>query len=308
VTDQALDPDEIRVRVHAAGLNRADLLDGRRRGGPLPGRELAGEVIEVGSEVPGWQIGQRIMSRGAGFAPEAVVLASHSMPVPESLSYEEAGALPVALMTMHDAIVTNGHLAPGQRVLVHAATSGVGVTAVQLGALRGASTVFATSRSADKLAVLRSFLGDLPCEVAWIDTSTTSFAQVATDVDVVVDNVGASVLAGNIAACRIGGRIVQVGRLGGREAQIDLDELARKRVSLVGVTFRTRNNEEVADIVERAVVDVGGRLDALRPRIERAYPLADLDQALADLGSDRHVGKLVVVPGRRGRAPTVSPR
>jgi NADPH:quinone reductase len=293
-----LGPDQIRVRVHAAGLNRADLLDAERGPGRSPGRELAGEVIEVGSSVEGWVIGQRIMSRGAGFAAEAVVMASHAMPVPESFSYEEAGALPVALMTMHDAVATNGQLSPGQRVLVHAATSGVGVTGVQLSALLGASTVFATSRSASKLDVLSSFVGELPCQVVFIDTSLVSFSEVATDVDVIVDNVGASVLVGNISACRIGGRLVQVGRLGGRMAQIDLDELARKRIALVGVTFRTRSDDEVADVVKKVMADVGDRFDAIRPRIERVYPLADLDQAFNDLRSNQHVGKLAVVPGR----------
>ncbi len=287
---------ELLVRVRAAGLNRADYLEWRGSASPVAGRELAGDVLEVGSGVTGWSVGDRLMARGPGFSSEPVTVpARFAMPVPLSFSWEEAGALPIALLTMHDAIVTHGRLAGGGRVLVQAATSGVGVAGVQLAALFGASVVFVTSRSAAKLDVLRAHLGPLPCELVGIDTASVPFESVATAVDVIVDNVGASVLAGNIAAAAVTGRIVQVGRLGGAMAGIDLDELARKRIELIGVTFRTRSNDEVAEIVRLALAQVGDRLDAIRPRIERTYPLAQLSAALEDLAADRHVGKLVIV-------------
>ncbi len=288
-------PGELLVRVRAAGLNRADYLRWSAAGS-APGSELAGEVVNVGPEVTGWSVGDRVMSRGPGFSAEPVAVpAQVAMPVPDSLSWEEAGALPVALMTMHDAIATHGQLAPGDTVLVHAATSGVGIAAVQLAALLGASVVYATSRSTKKLEVLRQHLGQLPCQLVGIETTTTAFESVAIDVNLIIDNVGASVLTGNLAAAAITGRIVQVGRLGGQTAEINLDELARKRIELIGVTFRTRTEEEVAQIVRRALVDVGDRLDMVRPRIERTYPLSDVNRALEDLATDKHVGKLVVV-------------
>jgi len=294
MTDQPLAAGQLRVRVRAAGLNRADLLDARRSAGRPDGRELAGEIVEIGRHVEGWVLGERVMGRGPGFASEAVVPAGEVMRVPGSLSFEEGAALPVALMTMHDALTTNGLLAPGGRVLMHAASSGVGVIGVQLSAMLGAAVVFATSRSAAKLAVLRSHLGDLGCDLIGIDTSVTAFETVATEVDVIVDNVGASVLRGNVAACRVGGRIVQVGRLGGGDAGIDLDELARKRIGLIGVTFRTRTGDDVVEIIRRLLADVGDRLDELRPRIERTFPLSQVETALADLATNSHVGKIVV--------------
>jgi NADPH:quinone reductase-like Zn-dependent oxidoreductase len=236
------------------------------------------------------------MARGPGFSSDPVVVpARMAMAVPESFSWEEAGGLPIALMTMHDALATHGRLRPGDRVLVHAACSGVGVAAVQLAALLGAAVVFATSRSDDKLRTLREHLGVLSSELVVINTSTTEFESVATDVDVIVDNVGASVLAGNVAAAAVTARLVQVGRLGGAVAEIDLEEVARKRIELVGVTFRTRSEDEVAEIVSRAAGQLAGRFEAVRPRIERTYPLGDLTNALADLATNRHVGKLVVV-------------
>jgi NADPH:quinone reductase len=290
-----LQAGELLVGVRAAGINRADLPDFRRAPDAATGRELAGEVLDVGDGVDGFAPGDRVMSRGAGFAQEATVPARHAMHVPDELSWEEAGALPVALMTMHDALATRGQVRDGDRVLVHAATSGVGVTGVQLAAMLGASTVFATSRSADKLGVLRDFVEPLACDMVAIDTTSTPFETIATDVDVTVDNIGASVAAGNIAAAAIRGRIVQVGRLGGREATIDLEELARKRISLIGVTFRTRSDNDVAEVVRLVVAGVGDRLGELRPRIERAYPLAELATAFDDLARNEHVGKLVVV-------------
>jgi NADPH:quinone reductase len=285
-----LEAGGLRVRVRAAGLNRADYLD-RQRNPEQAGRELAGEVVEVGTGVEGWSVGDRIMSRGPGFRSEATVPARLAMPVPSSFSWEEAAALPVALMTMHDALATRGRLRPGGRVLVHAATSGVGVAAIQLARLLGAGAVFATSRVAAKLDVLCEHVGDT---FVGIDTSMTAFESVATDVDVIVDNVGASVLGGNIAAAAITGRIVQVGRLGGAVAEIDLEELARKRIEIIGVTFRTRSDDEVAEIVRRALGDVGSRLADVRPRIERVYPVDELHTALDDLAGNQHVGKLVV--------------
>ncbi len=289
-------PGLLAVRVLAAGLNRADLIAYGSAPTSAPGRELAGEITAVGDGVEGFAVGDRIMARGHGFAATAVVEARLAIAAPEGLSDEEAGALPVALTTMHDAIVTHGHLAPGGRVLIHAASSGVGVTGVQLAAAFGASTIFATSRSSTKLDVIGRHVGPIDSELVTIDTSVEAFEEVATDVDLIVDNVGASVLEGNIVAAAVQGRIVQVGRLGGREATIDLDELARKRIELIGVTFRTRSDDEVAEIFTRVRDDLGDRLTLFRPRIAGRFALADLEVAFAELAADRHVGKIVVVP------------
>lgn len=283
-------PGHLRVRVRAAGLNRADLL-GHQYGMSGRGKELAGEVLEVGAGVEGWAEGDRVMGLGDGFASEADVLAEHALHVPGTLSWEEAGALPLVLATSHDALVTNGRLQAGERVLVHAATSGVGVCSVQLAALLGASVVFGTSRSAEKLDVVRAHTG-----VDLVGIDQPDFEAVATDVDVIVDNVGASVTPGNVAAAAVLGRIVQVGRLGGREATVNLDEVARKRLSLVGVTFRTRTREEVTAVVQAAGAAVAGREERVRPRIEQAFPLSELAAAYEAMAANRHVGKYVVVP------------
>jgi NADPH:quinone reductase len=288
-------PGYLLVAIRACGLNRADigLYD---QTGSLPGRELAGEVVAIGDAVTKWRIGDRVMALGAGLSLDPVVVPTAvAMRVPEAFTWAEAGSLPVALLTMHDALATRGRLMPGARALVHAATSGVGVTGIQLAGLLGASVVYATSRSATKLRILREYVGLVGCELVCIDTSSSPFETVASDVDVTIDTIGASITAGNIAAAAIGGRIIQVGRLGGRTTELDLDELARKRIELIGVTFRTRNQEDVAEVVRRAVTDVDDRFDRVRPRVEQTYPLDQWKAALKDLGRNDHVGKLVLL-------------
>lgn len=306
-------PHELLVGVRAAGLNRADL--NARRGGrkitPRPeeagqaaiaGLELAGEVLAVGSDVTGWSVGDRVMSRGRGYAEQAVVDAAAAIPVPAELAWERAGGMPIALMTMHDALRTAGRVDRGETVLITAATSGVGVVGCRIAAALGASLIFATSRAAEKLAVLRDELGELACPVIGIDTSAQSVVDVIAEhtdgrgVDVVVDQVGASMLADNLAAAAIRGRIVQVGRLGGKVTEIDLDELARKRVSLVGVTFRTRTTDEVRAVTAALLDDLGGRLTEFAPRVDATFPLAEARAAQDALAENRHIGKLVLIP------------
>ena len=312
VDDPVAGAGQVLVAVRAASLNRADLADVWSKQPIVAGRELAGEVVAVGGGVSdgpsdgpsdgvnGLAIGDRVMGLGAGFAELAVLDAALAMPVPESMEWAAAGATPLAALTMHDALVTNGRVTPGDSVLIHAGTSGVGVAGIQLAAQAGASTVFATSRSAEKLAVLTEFLGDLGCPFVGIDTSNADFAAIVhehTDgrgVDVVVDNVGGSVLAGNITAAAVTGRIVQVGRLGGRKAELDLEELSRKRLAIVGVTFRTRTPADVAAVVQACVRGVD--FASLRVRVAQTFPLADAPAAYAALQADAHVGKLVIQP------------
>jgi NADPH2:quinone reductase len=303
VADPEPGPHEVLIRVRAAGLNRADLL---ARAGSYPtgsaaaepvvaGLELAGEVVSCGAEVPGVAAGARVMSIGRGYAQLACVDHRLLLPVPDSFSWEQAGATPIALLTAHDALVSNGRLARGESVLIQAVTSGVGTMALAIALELAADPIIGTSRSAAKLEALDG-------ELVGVDVTADDLLEVVqatTDgrgIDVIVDNVGAAVLAQNIAAAAIRGRIVQIGRLGGARAGLDLEELARKRLTLVGVTFRTRSAEERAEIVRRCLADLGERLATgkLAPSIEAAYPLDEAEQAQDALARNEHVGKLVL--------------
>jgi NADPH2:quinone reductase len=301
-------PNQVLVRVRAAGLGFSDLaarVGTFSAGGPATapgGAELAGEITAIGSDVAAWRVGDRVMARGHGLAELAVVDANHLLATPLGFSDDEAGAAPTALLTAHDALMTAGALRAGQSVLVHAATSGVGHVAVRMAAELGAGTVFATSRSDRKLAELRAIDGVASDRIHLVNTSTHDFAHevlARTDgrgVDVVVDLVGASVLAGNLSATAAGGRIVQVGRLGGKSAAIDLDELARQRLALVGVSFRTRTPAHIAALVHACADSLAGRYGALRPHIHRSFPMADASAGYDALERADFVGKIVIRP------------
>ena len=302
--------EQLLVRVRAAGVNRADLAvtagtyHGSSAARPfVAGGELAGEVVDVGTGVVGWQVGDRVMAMGRGFAELTVVEAALAMRVPDSLGWSAGGALPVALATMHDALVTNGRFQAGQRVLVNAASSGVGVVGVRMALHAGASVVVGTSRSAEKRRRLTELIPDERFSAVAPDDLVSVGEQLTggNGIDVIVDNVGASALSANLSVAAIGGRIVQVGRLGGRSGEIDLDELARKRITLAGVTFRTRSPAERAEVAQRAWLAMADAIasGAVVPTVHAEYPLDDVPAAHEALARDDHVGKLVIVPSDR---------
>ena len=216
-------PGELLMRVRATALNRADLyqLKGthptQSRGSfTLAGLEAAGEVAGIGENVPGFRIGDRIMATCAGgYAEYAVMDHRLAFPVPDRLSWEEAATIPVAYMTEHDAIVTNGRLQPGETVLVHAASSGVGVAGVQIAKLCGARMVMGTSGSEAKIAALKNWVS------TWASiTAAEKFADAVlaatggAGVDVIIDHVGGTYLPENLRCMALKGRLVSVGRLG----------------------------------------------------------------------------------------------
>ena len=298
-------PDEVLVRVRAGALNRADLsmLKGAshgRVGGPgAPlGLEWAGEVVEVGAEVERWRVGDRVMAASGGaFAEYAVGHARRIYPIPGSLSFEQAATLPVALQTMHNAIATNGALEAGQSVLVQGASSGVGLLAMQVAKVLGAGLGVGSATSPERRARLGVFGADLAVDTGapdWVEQVTA-----ATDgkgVDLLIDQVAGSLMNANMKATRIGGRIVNVGRLGGMRGEFDFDLHALRRITYVGVTFRTRGAAEVERIVERTTEALWSALaeGRLSLPIDRIYPLASAPEAFERMKRNDHFGKIVL--------------
>jgi NADPH:quinone reductase len=297
-------PGHIRVRVHAAGVNRADLIQRRGQyaappGWPadIPGLEHAGEVDAVRG-ASRWKVGDRVMGLVGGGA-QAELVAVHqdeALPIPEGLSYAEAAAIPEVFLTAFDALVTRGRLAAGERVLIHAVGSGVGTAAVQVARHLGA-TVLGTSRSADKLA--RALVYGLD---HGIDTSHGSFREaVGQPVDVVLDVLGGPAFADNLAVLAPRGRLVLLGFLAGSRVSGDLGPILRKRLEIVGTVMRTRGLEERASLVrafaERMLPLFDHRIEhasPLRPVLERTYPMAELAEAHRVLESNETFGKVVV--------------
>src|SRR5262244_148190 len=248
-------PSEILIRVRASSLNRADLgvAAGIQHGpvggvGARIGLECAGEVEAVGGEVKDFKPGDRVMaSAPGGFAEYAITDAGRAHRIPgNNMTYEQAACFPVALQTMHNAVVTAGRLKRGETVLIQGASSGVGLMGMQIAKLKGASLVMSTSTNANRRERLRDFGADLA-----IDTTEATWADAvlqATDgegVDLIVDQVSAGVANENLRAAAVLGRIVNVGRLGGFKGDFDFDLHAMKRIDYIGVTFRTRTLDDV---------------------------------------------------------------
>jgi putative PIG3 family NAD(P)H quinone oxidoreductase len=299
VPKPACGPGQIRVRVHAAGLNRADLLQRRGHypaphGWPtdIPGLEYAGEVDAVHPDVTRWRLGDRVMGLvgGGAQAEHVVVDADEALAIPDALSYAEAAAIPESFLTAYDALAVRARLAPEERVLIHAVGSGLGTAAAQLAKHAGA-TVLGTSRSADKL--VRALVYGLD---QGIDTSRERFRDaVGEPVDVVLDVLGGPAFADNLAVLAPRGRLVLLGFLAGAQTPADLGPILRKRLEVIGTVMRTRGPEERAALVQafaREVLPLFA-VHLLRPVLERAYPMSALAEAHAAMERNATFGKVV---------------
>ncbi|ANY08812.1 zinc-binding dehydrogenase [Pseudonocardia sp. HH130630-07] len=299
-------PGELLVRVRAAGVNRADLL-ALAGGYPVPhagpdgtytaGMELAGEVVAAGpgtGGAPGRHLGDRILATAsAAFADYAVVDARRALPVPAGLCWTDAAALPVALETVHDALVTQAGFGGGS-VLVLGGTTGVGQVAIRLAAALGASPVLATTTSEVKRDALRAAGAQAVVGTGGLAAAMRD-ATGGAGVDVVLDLVGGDHLAAALGGLRIGGTAVQIGRLAGPAATLDLDTLSFRRLRLIGTTFSVRSADERA-AVAAAVVPVldlvaDGRV---RATVDRVVPAADAARVPDLLRSGGAVGKIVL--------------
>lgn len=293
---------QVLVRVRAAGLNRGEINQAKelRSGNTITtGVEFAGEIAEVGEGVSGWRKGDRVMGHGRGCQAEYVVADPLALiPVPDGLSWIDAAAFPNVFITAHDALVTNGRLVAGESVLVNGASGGVAMAAIQIASLMGARPVIASSRSAAKLDKISQFGMDVGIDASK-DDQVEAVLQ-ATDnkgVDIIIDTVGGPVFEANMKSLAIKGRLVNIARLGSATAQIDLAQLWLKRLQLIGVTFRTRTEQERLECIQACARDMLPFLRAGRVRlpIDRTFAMTDIDAAHAYMKQDQHVGKIVLL-------------
>jgi NADPH:quinone reductase len=296
---------QVLVRVRACALNRADLgmtkghVHGARGGvGTVLGMEWAGEVAELGPDARGIKVGDRIMGSGAAAFAE-YTLADHGrlFHAPSNMNFDEAATLPVALATMHNAVVTNGALQAGQSVLIQGASSGVGLMAMQIAKFKGAKLVVGSSTDATRRSRLTEFGADLAIDSAdpgWVDQVLA--ATNGEGVDLIVDQVSGKLASQNLAATKVKGRIVNVGRLGGTHADFNFDLHAARRIHYIGVTFRTRTIEEIREIFDEVKKDIWPAVEQrkLQLPIDRVFAFDDIGKAFAHMEANRHLGKIVV--------------
>jgi putative PIG3 family NAD(P)H quinone oxidoreductase len=298
---------QLLVRVRASALNRADLLQREGHypappGAPadIPGLEFAGEVAALGESVADWTIGARVfgITAGGGHAEFLTVDAGCAAPVPERFSWIEAGAIPEAFMTAHDALVTQAQVAGGERVLIHAVGSGVGLAATQV-ARAWKAIPFGTARSADKIEGARAFgledgfivAGDPEAIVPQVERWTEGKG-----VPVILDLVGGAYVAANIRAASLRGRIMFIGTVAGRTATIPVGMVLGKRLTLRGTVLRSRSIEEKRAVTAAFARDVVPLLASggLRPTIDSVFDFDHVAQAHERLAGNATFGKVVI--------------
>jgi putative PIG3 family NAD(P)H quinone oxidoreductase len=300
----SLRPGEILVQVEAAGVNRPDLL--QRAGNypvpadasDLPGLEVAGTVAAVDAASAAWRIGDRVcaLTNGGGYAQFCAVPATQALPIPHGLSMTEAASLPETFFTVYSNVFGRAHLAPGESLLVHGGTSGIGVAAIQIAAASG-NRVFATAGGADKCTACLRLGAELA--INYREQDFVPEIQRATGqagVDVILDMVGGDYVGRNLQCLAVEGRLIMIAFLHGARAPVDLGLILRRRLTISGSTLRPRSAAFKGEIAQALRARVWPLIEAGRIRavIERTFPLEQAADAHRLLEAGAHVGKIVL--------------
>lgn len=300
-------PEQVLVRVRASAVNRADLLQRAGRypapaGAPpdIPGLEFAGEIEELGPEVPGWRVGDHVFGIASGGTYAELVAVHHGalVRIPANLDWHSAAAVPEAFITAHDALITQAALQPGESVLIHAVGSGVGLAAVQVVTWRGAHA-YGTTRTDTKLPPAKQ-LGMLDgvtvgADLTRIPEAVSRWTD-GTGVSVVLDLVGGAYVAAGLEALAPLGRLIVVGTVAGHRAEIRLDRLLRKRATLRGTVLRARTDAEKALATAAFARDLIPAFETgqLTSPVHAVLPLANAAEAHRMVASDVNIGKIVL--------------
>lgn len=295
--------DEVLVKVHAFGINRPDIL--QRQGlypmpkgvTPVPGLEVAGEVVAVGSDVNQFKVGDKVcgLTNGGGYAEYCVVPESQTLNIPENVSFVQAAAIPETFFTVWANVFQMGKAKAGETVLVHGGTSGIGTTALMLCKSLGIKT-FATAGSDEKIQAISHL-------TTGINYKTQDFEQVINEVtdnagvDVILDMVGAPYLEKNLNLLRRDGRLVYIAFLGGAKAkEVKLGQIMMKRLTITGSTMRARNTAEKAEIAQGLkthVAPLWAKGECL-PMIYKTFKFNQIQDAHAAMDTGEHIGKIVI--------------
>lgn len=284
------DPDEVLVKVHAAGVNRPDLLQRMGKYPPppgitdTPGLEIAGEIVGTGEKICA-------LIAGGGYAEYALVPKGQYLPIPQGLSMVEAAALPETVFTVWNNVFVRGALKPGEAILIHGGASGIGTTAIQMAKAHGAR-VIVTAGSDEKCAACIKLGADQA-----VNYKTQDFSEILSDIDVVLDMVGGDYVAKNLKVLRDGGRHVSIATMNGSKAEIDIRLVMQKRLVLTGSTLRNRPVAEKAELARGIHETVWPWIEAgkVKPAIFKTFPLEETAQAHAALEAGYHVGKIVLI-------------
>ena len=297
-------PSEVVVAVEATAVNRADLLQARGMYAPpagasqILGLEMAGVVVEAGADVDDGWVGRRVAAllSGGGYAERVAVPASHLIPLPDTMPFDQAAAIPEVFYTAFLNLVMEAGLRRGESVMIHAAASGVGTAALQIARSMGCEHIIATA-SGGKLEGLPT-LGATCC----VDRNSAAFLDVVKEVtsgrgvDVILDPVAAAYLQDNVRSLATGGRLVVIGLLGGARAELDLVTLLRRRLRVIGSVLRSRSDDEKTEITKRFLKEVWPALQdgSMSPIVDRVLDVRDAGEAHDLLRNNETVGKVVL--------------
>ena len=298
--------NEVLIKVFACGLNRADLVvaDGGAHGsaggsGTIVGMEFSGEVVEFGSDVKDLEVGDRVMCSGtAAWAEYAVTDWGRVIKIPDNnMDFITASTLPIALATMHNAIVTAGEFIKGQSILIQGASSGVGLMGLQIAKHLDAKIIIGTSTKPEKFDRLKQLGADFV-----VNSKNTKWSDEVLDktnsqgVDLIIDQLSGYTVNQNMLATKIKGNIVNVGRLAGGPSEFNCDIPALRRINYKGVTFRTRSLDEIRKVFKDMWKDLSNVVSngTLSMPIEKVFDFKDVSSALAHMRDNKHFGKLIL--------------
>ena len=296
---------EVLIRVAAAGVNRPDVFQRRGRYNPppgasdIPGLEVSGAIAAIGPEVSGWRIGDTVCAlvTGGGYAEYCVAPAPQCLPVPRGMDVITAGAIPETFFTVWTNVFQRGRLQPGESLLVHGGSSGIGTTAIQLAAHTGAR-VFATAGSAEKCAACERLGAERA--INYRDADFVASVRELTGgrgVDVILDMVGGDYFARNVEALAVEGRLVEIATLQGVKAELNIQTVMAKRLTITGSTLRPRPVADKAAIAGELRRHVWPLLEsgAVKPIVHATFPLRQAAEAHRMMESSAHIGKLLLV-------------
>jgi putative PIG3 family NAD(P)H quinone oxidoreductase len=296
--------DEVLVTVAAAGVNRADLM--QRQGfyppppgaSEYPGMEVSGTISALGSDVTGWHVGDEVCAllSGGAYAEQAAVPATQLLPVPDGVSLVDAAALPEVVCTVWSNVFMTANLQPGQTILIHGGSSGIGTMAIQLARAIGAR-VAVTAGSAYKLEACRALGAEILINYRGQDfVEALATATQGNGADVILDNMGAKYLARNVSALAVNGWLVIIGLQGGVKAELDINALLRKCAAVIATSLRGRPIAEKTAIVAAVREHVWPLIEsgAVKPVVHRTFPLARASDAHRELEASTHIGKILL--------------
>ena len=297
-------PGEVLIRTAAAGINRADLVQAMGAYPPPPGApstlglEVSGEIVALGDAVSGWSVGDKVCAllSGGGYAEYAAVSQKCVLPLPKGVGLIEGAALPEVYFTVWTNLFDTARLKPGETILIHGGSSGIGTAAIQLCAARG-HKVFATAGSAEKCSAIAKLGATHAINYRKEDfVDVVKSATAGRGVDVILDMVGGDYIQRNMSAAALWGRIVNIAYQSGMQATVNFAPLLMKRLSLLATTLRARTNEEKGAIRDALLHHVWPLIEngKIRPVVDKTYPLAEALAAHARMSKSEHIGKILL--------------